>query len=163
MYSAKDQRRFWVKTTPEPGGCIEWTGSTYPSGYGSFWDGKKVIPAHRFAYELAFGLMPDDLPGVDFRGPCVMHSCDNRRCVNFEHLSVGSHQQNMDDMAIKGRRASLPGEANPRAKLTGEQVAEIRRLKGVESQRSLGARFGVSKTAVGMIQRGTHWREFPHA
>jgi len=137
-------------------GCIEWLGSKYPAGYGSFWYEDRVQPAQRVAWLLFVGLIPDGL--------YVLHRCDNRPCVNHEHLFLGTHQDNMDDMAAKGRRVSLSGESHPKAKLTEEHVIEIRRLRGLVSQQKLAQRFGVTKTAIGLIQRGKNWasvREFP--
>ena len=87
--------------------CIEAEGATNNSGYVSTWFRGKRMGAHRAAYIEAHGDIPE---GLD-----VMHACDNRKCINPEHLSVGTRSDNMRDCASKGRIYS------PTAKLTPEQ------------------------------------------
>lgn len=90
--------RFWSKadTTGGTYACWEWQARRLPSGYGQFWDGGKVVKAHRFAWELAQGvrLDPDTV---------VRHSCDNPPCVNPLHLMVGSHADNSHDRDARAR------------------------------------------------------------
>lgn len=78
-------------------GCWVWTGGTTgpPPKYGCFFDGKKYVRAHRYAYEQAFGPIPDGL--------FVCHHCDNRLCVRPDHLFVGTQSDNIRDMWSKGR------------------------------------------------------------
>lgn len=94
--------------------------------------------AHRVSYELAYGPIPD--------GMVVMHSCDTPRCVNPAHLSVGTHQDNNDDMTRKHRRAInvVSGEQNGRSKLTEDVVRHIRSspLRNVDLARELGFSVG---------------------
>jgi hypothetical protein len=88
--------RFW-SFVDRDGECWTWKGSTNGAkGYGRFYPthGLRVY-AHRFAYELANGNFD---PQIE-----VLHSCDNPRCVNPSHLSLGSHTDNMRDMSRKGR------------------------------------------------------------
>lgn len=94
---------FWSKVNKIKGGCWEWTASTFPDGYGQHKWKYKNRRAHKLSYELTYGKVPKGLE--------VMHSCDNRICVKPKHLSLGTHQDNMDDMVAKGR--SLTGSKNP--------------------------------------------------
>lgn len=140
--------RFWQYVTPlDVTACWEWQGPVCRStGYGIVnWQNKK-IKAHRVSYELNVGQIPEGL--------LVMHSCDNRRCVNPAHLSCGTNLDNMHDAARKGRMAFQP------TKLTPESVREIRRLyrTGNESYSSVARRFRVSWMMVRQVVKGYVWR-----
>lgn len=106
--------------------------------------------AHRYAWERVHGPIP--------AGQCVMHSCDNPRCVRIEHLSLGSQRENMNDMARKGRAAK--GSGHYAAKLDEAKVVEIRRLvaAGLATQSDLAARFGVSRNTIRQTLTGRSWR-----
>ena len=117
------KEKFLRLIEPEPNsGCWFWAGTLYKSGYGSFAshcapDGSgRNSRAHRYAWELFVGPIPD--------GMKVLHRCDQRSCVNPDHLFLGTHQDNMDDMAIKGRgrkswlHSLPPGVAFDRRKST---------------------------------------------
>lgn len=127
--------------------CWNWTGPTCKeTRYGIFnWRGGK-IKAHRVAYEMSKGPIPSGL--------LVMHSCDNRLCVNPAHLSCGTNLDNMHDAARKSRMHWKP------TKLTPDDVREIRRLyaTGDESYSTVAARFGVSWMMVRQIVKGLAWR-----
>lgn len=100
--------------------------------------GRRGTYAHRLAFELHKGPVPDGL--------VVMHSCDNPRCVNPAHLVAGTHQDNMDDMAAKGRGVTFKGVTNGRSKLTERQVREIR--SSPLSTAKLAGQFGVCKRSI---------------
>jgi hypothetical protein len=92
--------RFWSHCD-QTGECWLWLGSVKNSGYGMAYTGMKAgraiyRTAHRVAYELAHGVIP--------HGMQVMHTCDVKLCVNPDHLSLGTHADNMRDMASKGRQ-----------------------------------------------------------
>src|SRR4051812_33008579 len=89
--------RFADKVAPQESGCHHWTGWLMPNGYGQIHSKGRTVYAHRVAWELANGLIPE--------GAFVLHTCDNRRCVNSAHLRLGSFQDNMDDMTDKLRHA----------------------------------------------------------
>lgn len=136
------------------GQCWEWRRATNPDGYGVLTLDRKTKLAHRLAYELAKGQIPD---GLD-----VMHSCDNPLCINPDHLEAGTRSKNMADCHARGRSKIptpiLKGEANGSAKLTGTIVAEIKAglASGVPQQR-LADRFCVSQSLVSKIHRGVLW------
>jgi HNH endonuclease len=76
--------------------CWEWTGSLNgEKGYGMFYDGSKRIYAHRFSYLIHYGEIPEKL--------IILHSCDNSKCVNPDHLSVGTHKENSHQASSRGR------------------------------------------------------------
>lgn len=111
------RRTFRAKYAIHPNGCWEWTGSFYQCGYGACqclgqWS------AHRVSWIVHVGEIPPNR--------WVLHKCDNRKCVNPDHLFLGNRKDNADDMVAKGR--SQRGERNGRAILTATQVAKMRRL-----------------------------------
>ena len=105
--------------------------------------------AHRLIYELFVGPINDKH---------VLHRCDNPQCVNPEHLFLGTHQENMRDMAAKGR--AVCGSKHKDAKLKPEQVIEIRKLyaEGGHTTRSLGAKYGINNRHICNIVRGKKWK-----
>jgi hypothetical protein len=113
--------------------------------------GGKTVLAHRIAYELANGPIPDGL--------CVMHICDRKTCVNPEHLTLGSIADNNADMRQKGRH--VRGERVGGVKLTAEKVQTIRELAktGNYPQEQLAMMFGVSRSNIGMIVRNRTWSD----
>lgn len=87
--------RFNSRLFHAPTGCIEWLGSLSPTGYGTIWVDGKHTRVHRLAWTISNGEIPD--------GMVVCHTCDNPKCCNIDHLFIGTHQENMDDMTAKGR------------------------------------------------------------
>lgn len=129
--------------------CWIWKASRFPNGYGQCKCDGKNWKAHRLVYTLLVGQIPENL--------LLLHRCDNRRCVNPAHLWAGTHQENMDDSAAKGRKG---GEANPNSKLSAQEVREIRDLCASRLfQRIEIARFyGITGTMVGYIRDGANWK-----
>lgn len=129
--------------------CWEWQGGRHGSGYGYVSYQYKVLYAHRVSYLLNNG------PLIDGRFVC--HRCDNPPCVNPRHLFLGTPGDNSADMRSKGRHAR--GVTNGHSRLTEEAVDEIRRLALLASipQTEIGARFGVSQSAVSRILNANRW------
>jgi hypothetical protein len=86
--------RFMKKVLKQPNGCWDWQAQLDKGGYGRF----QNKAAHRWSYQY-FKSDPGQL--------LVCHNCDNRKCVNPDHLWIGSHQDNMRDMMKKGRRGTV--------------------------------------------------------
>ncbi len=141
--------RFWEHVIKSDAGCWNWSGIII-DGYGYLSVGSQARRANRLSWKLHFGSIPDHL--------CVLHRCDNRRCVNPEHLFLGTPADNAADMVRKGR--SLTGAKNHKAKLNPKQVALIRMLYGTGKhlQRELATNFGVSQRSISCIVRGETWQ-----
>ncbi len=127
--------------------CWPWLGAKGKHGHGHLLRGgrgSKFVTAHRAVYELTFGEVPE--------GREVCHSCDNRACCNLRHLWLGTHHDNMMDMAKKQR--------SPRRKLVAEEVREVRSLfaSGAFTFTDLGVRFDISRVQVKNIVTGKQWR-----
>ena len=135
--------------------CIEAKQKPTNNGYVYLTVAGKKVYAHRHAYEQAHGPIPDGL--------VVRHKCDNRRCINPDHLETGTKADNTQDMMERGRHrpVSIPGAANGRAVLSAEDVARIRQvfIKGHPEYggAALARSYGVSGVQVCKIARGEAW------
>lgn len=154
-YKARDPLiRFWNKVAiSSPDKCWEWTASKYYNGYGQFFDGKNKICAHRFAYKDRVGTIPEGL--------VICHKCDNRGCVNPEHLFVGTQGDNIADMYAKNRNnnGDTKGSLNGRAVVSEKQVLEMREAyrKGI-SMAEIARSFGTSETQTARIVKKQSWK-----
>ena len=149
----------------EGDGCWLWMGYRMPRGYGQLSvDGRRVL-AHRRAWVLANGPIPD--------GSQVLHRCDNPPCVRPSHLFLGTHLDNIADRHTKGREAKgdrhgtrlhpesvRRGECHSSARLTADQAARIRSRYGApgETCSTLAAEFGVSRSTIERVGNEKLWR-----
>jgi len=158
--SAKDIIRF-NKYIDKTETCWLWTSGRCATGYGNFWYKNHTWFAHRVAYLLHYGVNPDQ--------SLVCHTCDNPSCCNPDHLFLGTHLDNNRDRSIKGHSykgqshhfaiMDKNGEKNGRAKLTAEQVLEIRTLREQgEKWLRLAKRFGVNRRTIKNIVARKLWK-----
>ena len=150
---------FWryVKKDPNhPKKCWEWSKSLTTYGYGQFNINGCMWATHRLSYVIAHKIIPD--------GMCVCHKCDNAKCVNPDHLFLGTKNDNMQDMIQKGRAFHPTGENAPMPKLSAQHVAEIRALykMGFARKATLARAYGIGRSAVGQLLLGRAWPDvFP--
>lgn len=143
--TAEERVRYVLESMSGVDDCWEWPYGRTDAGYGSVHDPEtqRRRLAHRIVAALTFGPLG---PAIE-----VMHTCDNPSCIRPSHLRLGTHAENMADMARKMRSGN--------GYLTAEQVIEIRRAAASEGMThlSIARQFGVSKTTVGQIvRRQTH-------
>lgn len=125
--------------------CIIWTKAINNIGYGVSWKNGKTIGAHREAYEKVHGSIP--------KGMVVRHDCDNKACVNPDHLRLGTYADNSADMVKRNRQAK--GEKVGNSVLTNDLVLIIRSLSG--SAKEVASLLGCSKTTVKDVRSGKLW------
>jgi predicted XRE-type DNA-binding protein len=140
------EERFWSRVI-KSGKCWIWQGGVSPYGYGYVGYKGKVWQAHRLSWLLTFNKKPKFL----------LHSCDNKLCVNTLHLSEGNHTQNMADMVNKSRQAR--GERNGHSKLSESEAMEvIQMLKSKKQQKEIAAIFNIARPTVSSIATGKSWK-----
>jgi len=136
-----------------PASCWPWTAGTFGDGYGRFTLNGNYYQAHRIAWALAYGEDPGDA--------LVLHECYNESCVNPRHLMRGSQHTNMRHAFVEHGSGvfSSPGEDNPNAELTSEQVREIRERYEDEdvTQADLADEYGVTDTTINDVVNGVSW------
>ena len=149
-----DIQRFWEKVDRSPGfgpqgDCWRWIACERGNGYGCIKIAGKVYDAHRVSFVIANGNPPTKL---------ACHRCDNRLCVNPDHIYDGSHSENLRDAFRNPDRKTCRGEAKPNAKLNAPLVRRMRDLwnSGLTTYR-IGKMFGVSRRAVDKAVKGMTW------
>lgn len=141
-------------------GCWEWTGEIDRHGYGKIKSNGKRSFSHRISHEIHVGPIPNGL--------LVCHHCDNRKCVNPDHLFLGTHADNSADMAAKGRSPDQRGDRNHRSVFTEKEISLIKQFlhrhppkrgssKMAGSCSFLARWFGVVPWTIAKIGRGESW------
>lgn len=144
-----DPKRFWSKVDVcEPDDCWEWIAGRYKAGYGQFWLNGKGYIAHRVAYFIEHGKDPGEM--------LVCHTCDNPPCCNPAHLWLGTNNDNTQDKIVKGRQDNTRGEKCHSAKLTKQNVREIRASD--KSDDELAKWYGVHLWTVTRARLGLSWK-----
>lgn len=125
---------------------------------------RKIVGVHRYAWERVHGKIPD--------GICVCHKCDNPKCVNIDHLFIGTRYDNNHDRSLKNRSGKRvftdeeryryscinSGGKNNSAKLTEEQVIQIKNLRGKCTRKEIAKKFNVSLACIKDIFGGKTWK-----
>ena len=156
MLTSKKKNAFFSKSKLDAGtGCLEWQRCLDKDGYGKLVFKGKSYQAHRFSWIVTYGDIPE--------GQCVCHKCDNPRCINPDHLFLGTHSENIQDAVDKKRMVPCfqyrPKRTN--TKLDVSQIAEIRKLYAEKqlSHRQLAKMFGVCRSNIHYILSKKYWEE----
>jgi len=136
----KFKNNFWkkVKIPKDPNACWEWKGAKTSRGYGKVFNKGKTLSAHRVSYRIMVGRIP--------KGGYICHKCDNRGCVNPEHLELGDRNKNVKDAVERGLMKS-------KGRLTETARNYIRENPYGLSQRKLAEVYGVSQAKISKIVR----------
>lgn len=150
--------RYWAKVVRKTDGCWDWLGCKDKLGYGRIGHGTRehgTISAHRASWIVHFGTIPEGLH--------VLHECDNPTCTRPDHLFLGTHADNMADMARKGRAwrsaERYTGTKNPNNKLRPDDIPDIyRRIRAGERMTRIANDYGVTPPSIHDIKFGRTWR-----
>lgn len=138
---------FWAHIAAARNNCWFWIGPFQRNGkvgadHGLFSYANERHYAHRLSWRINRGEIPD--------GMSVLHHCDVPRCVNPDHLYIGSQRDNVMDRISRGRSAPMPYMG----KLTEEQVREVRSRLGHRNESKIARDMGISRSTVNNIARG---------
>jgi hypothetical protein len=144
-------KRILIDFKEDKNGCFNCTShKIFGTDYPTLWlRGKKIAISHTI-YEECFGIIP--------KGMCVCHKCDNHLCINPEHLFLGTHKDNTQDMIKKGRdrHGVFKGEEHGCSKLTNDDIFKIRDDK--RYCREIALDYGVALCTIARIKKGTNWK-----
>lgn len=141
-------QRFEENIFHSPDGCWYWLGAPQFTGYGTIRKNSVSISAHRLSYEFYKGPIPDGL--------WVLHTCDNKLCVNPDHLYAGTHAQNTLDAVSRGRFNPAKGSKHCCAKVNEVDVLEIRASK--KTTKELAKIYNIGERAILLIKDRTNWK-----
>lgn len=156
-------KRFWSKVN-KTSECWEWTASVDKDGYGWFSIGGQSMGAHRAVLVLG---------GLNVQNQCVLHKCDNRKCVRPSHLLLGDRAMNARDMVAKGRSLKgdkgparihrhrmRRGENHPKCKVPDATIRELKKLSRAGMRnKEISIQLGLTQTYVSIILKGYSRRE----
>lgn len=160
-----DKERFWDKVdTGDESECWNWQAAINSDGYGQIYFKVEEIAedeserygrmfrAHRISWKINEGEIPD--------GKKVLHTCDNKKCVNPNHLYIGTAKDNSDDREERLEMNHPKGEDHECSKLSRGDVVEIKQTLEsgeYESLREIAEGYPVSSTTISLIKRGEKW------
>lgn len=148
VYQMSDLEKLAEKYTVSSNGCWEWKKPRPDGRANTFLYQGKVQIAYRAAWKIYNGPIPDNL--------CVLHHCDNGLCVNPNHLFLGTHKDNYEDMRLKGRSNTAKGESKKSSKLTEKDIIEIK--TSLLSRKELTLKFGVNRQTIADVLEGKTWK-----
>lgn len=133
--------------------CWNWLANKNYDDYGIFKYNNQSIHAHRMVWLIFNNTIPEEL--------YVLHSCDNRECVNPKHLKLGTQQDNMNDMVNKGRNCNLKGEEHGGSKLNWKQINEMRKLYLTRkyTQKQLSLMYNSASSNIDSILNNKTWKD----
>ena len=146
-YRAPLSKRIEKHVIRASNGCLEWTGALNEAGYARLSVEGRNVRVHRLNWELTHGAIPD--------GMFVCHRCDNPKCVDPDHLFLGTNQDNVTDMMTKGRGSV--GERQGNAKLSLADVRNIRGLPTSMTHKEVADIYQISFQHVSRIRHGVNW------
>jgi len=136
---------------PTESGCLEWPLTINQKGYGKTTYENKTVETHRLVWRLTKGEIK--------KGLFVRHKCDNKKCVNVDHLQLGTPNDNAQDAVKSGLYPK--GNTHTQSKLSWEKVRFMRKNESHIGTSSLGRKYGVSHKTIERVLKGKTWKEPP--
>lgn len=155
-----DLNRFYKYVDlPNNKGCLNWLGALDSKGYSRFKfklskNNYASLSGHRVIYEHYHGPILNNL--------IIRHCCDNPKCVNINHLLIGTHQDNMDDKVARGRTVNTfkpkPGIKNHKAKLVDQDIFDIRAFPKEITNIEIATKYNVTHSMISLIRLRKSWK-----